>query len=266
MSLQFGSIMHCGNCNGLITAENLMTNRICPFCGSDLLESLCEFNRQINQPPSGPALENLRIAQIFLTNKLWERALGAAQMAIMIDPYDCHCYLYRLLAEMEASTIVELAYVKESFADRASYLMFRRHAPQFLRIEVDYYLKIAQDRLAHRSHVILDWDDDPPDGFHADFRDEHEDSCDDSETYSSYEDIYRHACQVHHCAVTYRDFKDAAELFESIPHYKDSDARSVVCNRMYSTHRSETFMANFLKGGLLFSFFLVALRVVAGIM
>ena len=253
--------LRCGNCGHFPTAVELLHYRRCSFCGSDLMSSLREYNRLINAPPTGPAAPVLHLAQNYLVDELWDLAQTHASTAIKIDSTYYLGYLYLLMAQMHVCYIVDLQFVTQSFECCSSYLMFRRFAPELFLVEIDYYLYLVKQRVDGNSAPPTQWDDVPPDDYDVHG---YSDVCDYEQAYSDSEEIYQEACRLHSSAVTYRDFRHAAESFGTIPHYKDADDRYSVCSRMYSNMQTEAVMKNMVKGGLVFSFFLLALKVLVG--
>ena len=254
--------MRCGNCGHLPNAVELVHYRRCSFCGSDLMSSLREYNRLINAPPTGPAAPVLHLAQNYLVDELWDLAHTHATTAIKIESTSYHGYLYLLMAQLHVSYIVDLQFVTQSFECCSSYLMFRRFAPELFLVEIDYYLHLVKQRVDGNSDPPTRWDDLPPDDgdVHS-----HSDVFNYEQAYSDSEEIYQEASRLHSTAVSYRDFRHAAECFGLIPHYKDADDRYSVCMRMYSDLQTEAVMKNMFKGGVVFSFFLLALKVLFGV-
>ena len=202
--------LYCPYCGGRAEPEDLYVTERCSFCGRELHEAIRHFNEKY-EIAEGPGKAVLNHTRLYLHVECWEQAKAGARIAIDLDPSNFQGYLYLLMAEVQASYIVELEDCSRSFANYPSYRMFCKYAPPLLRGEVNHYLQKVIRREGCRSSMEAWETEELPKENLREF------PWGADEAY-----IYGTACNQYALATTYGDYEEAKAKFAQIRNYRDA--------------------------------------------
>jgi len=141
---------------------------------------------------SNSAAPLLKRAVMFLEDGDWAKADDFCEQVLNIDPENAQAYVGKLMAELRVRHQADLVNCAEPFDNRNSYKKAVRFATPELRDELEGYVESIKDR---------------------------------NET-NRLNGIYDEAEKKYSSAVTEAEYKDAAEIFQSISNWKDASKRA----------------------------------------
>ena len=143
---------------------------------------------------TAPLLER---AFLFLEDGEWDRADNFCEQVLNIEPKNAWAYLGKLMAQLRVRTQDSLKDQKEPFSENNNYQKAIRFADDDLKDTLTGYIE----------HIVT--------------RNEN----------TRLEGVYTRAVSLMHNAQTEAAFREAAQLFQSISHYKDAKRQIAACNK-----------------------------------
>lgn len=158
-------------------------------------------------PPEALALLEQAVSCLELSN--WDEAIACCDQVLAIHPENAWAYLAMLMAEMNVSKPENLKYLADPFDTNPNYQQAIAYADEHLRSELTGYI----DHINERNDA------------------------------ARLESIYTQAHSMMQSAETEAAFKEAAGLFESIPHYTDAAELAQVCYEKAELTRKDSVYA-----------------------
>ena len=229
------SVYKCEMCGAVLEVHGYETVVVCEYCGTKQTVS------ELDDEQKASIASLLRRVFMFLEDGDWESADEYCERVLDMEPENAQAWLGKLLAEMKVRKLSYLVMCEKPFQNSINYQKLMRFGDEELKAELEDCISTIREKQMEQIYAAAVQK--------MNFTNRPEEFVAAAQAFKSIGDYKDSAALAESCIekaklcqknVTYysakekkrrKRYKEAAELFESIPGWQDADEQASVCRQ-----------------------------------